>query len=80
MPIFIAKTYTGKTESIVLAKNRELANVYWQGKDIYAHSIKEFSEKDLIEHSTGVIPIMNTLKRSLSYQGGIPKDYLVVTK
>ena len=39
MPIFIAKTYEGKVESVVLAKTYELAQAYWQGKKIYAHTV-----------------------------------------
>ncbi len=60
MPIFIAKTYDNYVENIVLAKNIELAHAYWQGKKIGAHSVRELSEKDLIDHPTGVLPIIDT--------------------
>ena len=60
MPIFIAKTYEGKVESVVLAKTYELAQAYWQGKKIYAHTVVKKSEKDLENHPTGVLPIVST--------------------
>jgi len=60
MPIFIAKTYEGKVESVVLAKSYELANAYWQGQGIVAHSITERNESDLEDHPTGVLPIVKT--------------------
>ncbi|KKL04958.1 hypothetical protein LCGC14_2610870 [marine sediment metagenome] len=50
MPIFIAKTYDGKVESVVLAKNYEVAQAYWQGKDIYPHSVNTFTEDNLKNH------------------------------
>lgn len=81
MPFFIAKTYEGKVESIVLAKNYELAQAYWQGKKIYAHSVDIKSEEDLKEHITGVLPILNT-KEIDGYETGRhnkDKKYLVVS-
>jgi len=60
MPIFIAKTYDGKVESVVLARSYELAQAYWQGKGIYAYSVDEKSEKNLEDHITGVLPIVKT--------------------
>ena len=80
MPIFIAKTYEGKIESIVLAKNYELANAYWQGKNIFAHSIDEKSETDLINHPTGVLPLLNTHIVTASKFGSNPQEFLVVKK
>jgi hypothetical protein len=57
VPIYIAKNYDGKTISIVLARDATLANAYWQGKDIFPHSTHEYTEDDLKEHITGVLPI-----------------------
>jgi len=60
MPIYIAKTYNGKVENVVLAKNYELAQAYWQGKKIFAHSVIIRTEEDLKDHITGVLPIVST--------------------
>lgn len=60
MPIFIAKTYDGLVESVVLAKSYELAQAYWQGKGIIAHTVDERNESDLDDHPTGVLPIVKT--------------------
>ncbi len=79
MPIFIAKTYDGKVESVVLAKSYELAQAYWQGKDIYAHSVDTFTEDDLKDHSTGVLPIVKTEIKRLSAFGQNEGEYLVIS-
>ena len=65
MPVFIAKNYDGDVESAVLAKTRELAYAYWQGKGIYAHSVDERSEDSLLDHPTGVLPLVHTEEKSL---------------
>lgn len=78
MPIFIAKTYEGKVESVVLAKNYELAQAYWQGQNVYAHSVTTFTEDNLKNHLTGVIPIVNTEAKQLSEFGSDAKKYLVI--
>ena len=80
MPIFIAKTYEGFVESIVLAKSQQLANVYWQGQNIYPHSVTEKTEEDLRDHPTGVLPIVRTKKIRLSAFGRNEKYYLVIDK
>jgi len=78
MPIYIARNYEGFIENIVLAKNKELATVYWQGKGIYAHSVSERTEDELNDHITGVIPILNTTKIT-SYFRRDQKPYLIVS-
>jgi len=81
MPIFIAKTYEGEAESVVLAKNIELAQAYWQGKRIYPHTIIIKEEKDLENHITGVLPIVHTRKID-GYEVGRhsrDKKYLVIS-
>lgn len=78
MSVFIAKNYDGKTESIVLAACEELAQAYWQGKDIYPHSITEFSEKSLEDHPTGVLPILATVKKNIPDYGPDRREYLLV--
>lgn len=80
MPIFIAKTYDGLVESVVLAKSYELAQAYWQGQDIYAHSISERSESDLEDHPTGVMPIVKTEKRKIPSFGSDSREYLIISK
>lgn len=69
MPIYVAYDYEGYPEDIVLAKSKELANVYWQGKEVYAHSIREINEHELIDHITGVLPIMSTKETKVSRPG-----------
>jgi len=65
MPIFIAKDFDGNIESIVLAKNEKLVNAFWQGQEIYAHSITTFNEAEIDEHITGVLPIIKTKIRKV---------------
>jgi len=62
MPIYVAKRYDGKAESVVLADSYELAQAYWQGKEIVANNISTITEKDLDEHPTGVLPLISTKK------------------
>jgi len=80
MPIFIAKDYEGRAESIVLAACEELAQAYWQGKDIYAHSVTEFSEESLEDHPTGVLPLLTTIKKDIPDYGPDRREYLLVSK
>ena len=79
MPIFIAKTHTGSIESVVLAKSNALAQAFWQGQGIMAHSVVERNEADLEDHPTGVLPIVKTRKINASPFGGNPKDYLIIS-
>lgn len=80
MPIFIAKDFDGFTIDIVLAKSYELAQVYWQGKGIVSHSIERKCESHLDNHSTGVLPILETHKKYLSETGLSSRDYIVVSR
>ncbi len=77
MSIFIAYNYESKIINIVLAKSQELATVYWQGKNIKLNSIRELKETDLLDHITGVIPILNTSERSFDTYSGIKKAIVV---
>jgi len=63
MPIYIAKTYDGYVESVVLARGYELAQAFWQGLGIYPHSVDIRNESDLKDHPTGVLPIVKTEKK-----------------
>lgn len=65
MPIYTAKNYDGYTIGIVLAKSEEFATTYWQGMELYPHSITKRTEKDIIDHITGVIPILKTKERNM---------------
>jgi hypothetical protein len=78
MPIFIAREYGGKTRDIVLARSYDLANVYWQGKGIVPHDITTFTEVDLSGHPTGVVPILNTRKKTLSPFGKNSEEFIIV--
>ncbi len=60
MPVYVAKTHEGKVESVVLARSYELAQAYWQGRGICAHSVDTRVELDLKQHPTGVLPIVHT--------------------
>ena len=80
MPIFIAKTYDGKVESVVLAKNYGLAQAYWQGRDIFPHTVGSKEEKDLEDHPTGVIPIVKTEKLRASRFGRSEEEFLIILK
>lgn len=80
MPIFIAKNFNGYVEDVVLAKDYTLAQAYWQGKEIFAHSVTERSEKDLDNHPTGVLPIVSTVKRNIPEYGPKAKEYLLISK
>jgi hypothetical protein len=80
--IFIARNGQGFIVSIIKAKSKELANAYWQGCGTDAFSI-ECLETDRIpfdEHPTGVMPILETMKKSLSKFASFPEDYIVVKK
>ena len=62
MPVFIAKDQEGRVESAVLARNKELADAYWQGQGIFACSTRELNE-DQLDEGTGVIPIVKTKEK-----------------
>ena len=84
MPIYIAKNYDGFVESVVLARSYELAQAFWQGQEIYPHSVDTRTEQDLKEHPTGVLPIVKTKLKTvrpydISTRTGL-MDLLVVDK
>lgn len=79
MPLFIAKTYNGSIESVVLAKNYALAQAYWQGSGVVAHTVREISQADLENHPTGVLPIVKTRKVNASPFGRKSEEYLVIS-
>ena len=84
--IFIAYNFDGYIISIVNAKNKELANAYWQGADIVPYSIKSL-EKDfssLEDHPTGVFSILKTQEvdgfKLSEYNNNKDKTYIFVSK
>ena len=77
MPIYKAKNYNGKTLSIVLAKSLELAEVYWQGKDIVAHSVEIREGRDIKDHITGVMPLINMREVRIPEYGPDARDWLI---
>ena len=79
MPLYIAMDYEGNIENIVLAKNQDLANAYWQGKNICVHHIDVRDETDLDEHPTGVLPIVSTVEKEF-YINGKHRKYRLIPK
>lgn len=69
MPVFIAKTYDGRTLDVVLSATVELANAYWHGKDVIPHTVRSISDQDLVDHPTGVLPIVSTREVSVKRVG-----------
>lgn len=80
MPIFIAKSYNGLVESVVLAKSYALAQAYWQGSSIVPHTVSERNESDLEGHPTGVLPIVKTRKINASPFGKKSEEHLIISK
>ena len=60
MIVFIALDYSENILDIVAARSYELAQVYWQGKGIIAHHVRQIQHADLVDHITGVIPVAST--------------------
>jgi len=62
---YIGYNHEGKPISIVVAKSKELAYAYWQGKGILpiSHKCVEEDFIKLEEHPTGVFPIMETIEK-----------------
>lgn len=69
MPVYVAKDYQGKVESVVLAKSRELAVAYWHGQGIYPHHTEELTAENLNGHPTGVLPILRTKDKEFYHNG-----------
>jgi hypothetical protein len=81
--IFIAYDYDGYPISIVNARNKELANAYWQGADIVACSSKCLEEdfESIDKHITGVYPILKTQEKNItSFGDHHGKKYIIVSK
>jgi len=82
--VFIAYDYEGTILSIVRAKNNDLAQAYWQGANIIAHSSSCLENDErfipLDEHPTGVYPILKTRTKRLSENGGMSHNVIVVSK
>lgn len=70
MPIFVAKRYDGKVQDVVLARSYDLANAYWHGKGVIAHSIVTLREGDLNDHPTGVLPVVATTEKTMRQEFG----------
>lgn len=58
--IFISRNFDGKINSIVISRSRELAEAFWQGKDIAPFSVSEMYMSVLDDHPTGIIEILKT--------------------
>jgi len=75
--ICIAKNHKNRILSVVLTKNIELAKAFWHGKGIIPHTITELTEANLLEHPTGVIPIVSTTKQEI-YHNGSFRNFLII--
>ena len=80
MPIFIAKDYDGRVESIVQADNKLLATTYWQGQSIYPHSVDEIATEIPKDNPYRVRPILKTELKTLRHFGGNEKEYRVISR
>ena len=78
MPVYIAKEYNGKVADVVMAKSRELAVAYWQGKGLFPHTTMKLTEANVQNHITGVLSIVRTRKETLSPLGLNAREYLVI--
>jgi hypothetical protein len=75
MPVYIAKNYDGTPLDVVFAVSEQLATAYWHGKNVIAHTVQTVSDDDLIDHPTGVLPIVST--KVLSAFGGIGMTHMI---
>jgi len=58
MLIAVAKDHDECILDAVFTKSPELAKVYWHGKGIHPHKTVYYTDKDLENHPTGVIPLL----------------------
>lgn len=79
MPVFISYDEGNTINSIVIAENKALAMAFWQGKDIFPITVVERTDKDLVGHPTGVLPILKTEKYNIG-EAFNPKYKLVVKR
>lgn len=80
--IYIAKNYEGLIISIVNAKNRDLANAYWQGANIIPHSVSSLEEDytPIEEHLTGVYEVLKTSEVEIYHKGKFHKLVKVIQR
>jgi hypothetical protein len=60
MPIYIAKDFEGRVESIVQADSALLANTFWQGQNIFPHSTDVIATEIPAGNPYRVRPILKT--------------------
>jgi hypothetical protein len=67
--IIIGRNYKGQIISIISVKSEELANAYWQGKDIHPHSSEVWDMNKVRENEEQgyVTPILTTAEISIFY-------------
>lgn len=79
--IFIGKNYDGKVISIISAQDERSANAYWQGKDIFPHSITRFdmNEERENEQAGFVTPLLETKEVDAYHFRNSDKKLLLVS-
>lgn len=60
MPVFVAVDHENYPIDVVLAKSKEFATIYWQGKGVTFNSVKLYEDSMLANHPTGVMPVLST--------------------
>lgn len=80
MPIFIGRNHDGKTVSIISAKNKALANAYWQGAKSQVADSFEFDPIP-IEQSGMIGVLLTTEIMQLIYPdiSNRTREFVVVT-
>jgi len=78
MPIYIARDQNNIPIGAVLSENKKLANAYWQGIGLHPHNVSVYTEDDLDNHPTGVIPLIKSSKQRLSGFGESSETYYVI--
>jgi hypothetical protein len=80
MPTFIAYNHNNYPISIVVAKNKDLANAYWHGANTVPHNFKCVEEDftKLEDHPTGVFPILSTREKEVYEFRELKNDAIII--
>jgi len=80
MPIYIARDFEGRVESILQADNKLLAQTYWQGQKVFPHSVDEISTEIPKDNPYRVRSILRTELKELSNFGRNMMQFRIVPK